>query len=119
MSKWIRVEDALPRQGRRVLAYTIEDDKFPWLDSDYFEANQYDGSWQECVNWCDIHVTHWMPLPASPDEETIKIIEDERLSYIRKVEGELNAWISSNMGSYPLEVILCAMANLIIRKLIK
>ena len=65
---WIRVEDALPKDGKRVLAYAIHDEEMPYLDASYFEAHHYDGCWYEEIDSCRIHVTHWMPLPELPHD---------------------------------------------------
>lgn len=64
---WISVKEKLPKNGEKVLAYAIKDENLPCLDCNYFEAHHYDGRWTENVDSCDIHVTHWMPLPEPPE----------------------------------------------------
>lgn len=58
---WISVKDRLPEEYERILTY----DKY----SDVKE-NRLLRSYP-CVSWSyGFHVTHWMPLPESPKEES-------------------------------------------------
>lgn len=68
---WISVKDKLPEEGKRILAYAKKDENsdFPYLDSSYFEADQYGGLFYENVDGCRINVTHWMPLSTPPKDE--------------------------------------------------
>ena len=66
--KWISVEERLPKSGERVLIMfkPFEDDEnisIGWLTKSDFDC--YDDS----VNFFR-SVTHWMPLPEPPKEET-------------------------------------------------
>lgn len=60
-SKWISVEDRLPEFGERVLVY-IED------SGSYFVAwVNKENRWHIATGQSILGVTHWQPLPASPD----------------------------------------------------
>ncbi len=73
---WVRVEDGLPQvkpgdfDGARVLAFWATTD--PDEDPGGIETSWFDGrNWQGANGEMDYHgnrrVTHWMPLPATPD----------------------------------------------------
>ena len=53
MSQWIPVNERLPDEEVRVLAY--DGDKV-------FESEYWNGSWEWLAD-----VTHWMPLPNPPE----------------------------------------------------
>ena len=55
MAEWIPVSERLPPEETRVLAFDG--------DVDVFESEYCCGKWE----W-DANVTHWMPLPESPQE---------------------------------------------------
>jgi hypothetical protein len=62
-SRWIPVEEALPKEGERVLC---SDDFDGWID-----VLQH----QRLCGWLDRHgnepyaqPTHWMPMPVKPPE---------------------------------------------------
>ena len=68
--KWIPVTDRLPEDGSDVLAYLKYAD-----NSRIAAANYYKGTWQDCIMGRlylteEGFVTHWMPLPEPPEEET-------------------------------------------------
>ena len=59
---WIPVSERLPEQGQEVIVYTggvLKPSVHPYL---FWDAS-YD-SW--------LRVTHWMPLPEPPKEDTVK-----------------------------------------------
>jgi hypothetical protein len=53
MSQWIPVDERLPPEETRLLAY--DGDKV-------FESEYWNGNWEWCAD-----VTHWMPLPEPPE----------------------------------------------------
>lgn len=53
--KWIPVTERFPESGKYVLAYSADDDLMAVEERHKFEAFQ---------------ITHWMPLPDPPKEET-------------------------------------------------
>lgn len=62
MNKWISVKDRLPEENVRVLVWldeTLYD--YTHIDTDRLKRNTW-------VRWGKA-VTHWMPLPAPPNEE--------------------------------------------------
>lgn len=64
--RWIPVTERLPEDGSDVLAY---------LDSRITAANYYKETWQDCVMGRlylteEGVVTHWMPIPEPPKEDT-------------------------------------------------
>jgi len=68
--EWIPVTERLPEDGSDVLAYLKNAD-----NSRIAAANYYKGTWQDCVMGRlylteEGFVTHWMPLPEPPKEET-------------------------------------------------
>ena len=71
MGEWINVEDRLPDRVERVLCacwdYVI---KIYWHKLLWFE----NGNWWKSIKTYDAnynkHVTHWMPLPEPPKENT-------------------------------------------------
>ena len=67
-SKWISVEDSLPKSYEKVLTYN----KFDTIDFDIYRAI---GGWQLCE--C---VTHWMPLPEPPSNKSRykRLVEEHR-----------------------------------------
>lgn len=58
--KWIPVSERLPEHGQEVIIYTGNIQK-PTVLAYQFWNPKYD-------TWA--HVTHWMPLPEPPKEET-------------------------------------------------
>ncbi len=67
LPKWISVEERLPENFKRVLAYAIHGSAL-YLNCNYFEATFNGDFWYECVDSCRICVTHWMPLPTPPEK---------------------------------------------------
>lgn len=61
--RWIPVEERLPNPKQNVLAYSPK--------SGIAEADYADGFWMQ-YRWSSVmdSVTHWMPLPQPPKEET-------------------------------------------------
>lgn len=63
-SPWISVKDRLPKENTKVLAIwddCIETAFYEYIDGDY---------WSNSEIGCDLPVTHWMPLPKLPQENT-------------------------------------------------
>ena len=67
MSKWIRVQDAVPEEGVCVLTYNSKDSIY---SVDYiieFEMIHEAGFiWANCLMAHGLDITHWMPLPEAP-----------------------------------------------------
>jgi len=87
---WISVKDSVPNDNKRVFICCMDDIDnycYPYCYEDACEVGFYeDGKWYsdtrfsildhngkiglkmavDCKNWCDIDVTHWMPLPDKP-----------------------------------------------------
>jgi hypothetical protein len=61
-NKWISVKDRLPDTGIEVLVVSGTDREVAWRHID-------DGEWSSYSALG--HVTHWMPLPALPEEEVL------------------------------------------------
>ena len=59
--KWISVEERLPLEGEDVLVWEARG--FAFVD------NQRNGKWVICDDVIGA-ITHWMPLPEPPKEET-------------------------------------------------
>lgn len=66
---WIKVEESLPEERKRVLGYAGLYDNSSHIDCSYFECHHYGGRWIEEIDGLVIHVTHWMPLPKPPHEQ--------------------------------------------------
>jgi hypothetical protein len=61
VSGWISVKDRLPDTYKPVITY----DKYSGVKENWLLKEK------PCVNWSQgFHVTHWMPLPEPPKEET-------------------------------------------------
>lgn len=64
---WISVKDRLPEDDNEVLVY-YGGSRVKWKYGIEF-VNYING---ECYGWCGqdqlVSVTHWMPLPAPPDD---------------------------------------------------
>ena len=66
MSEWIPVTDRLPEDGSDILAYAENGE-----DARIVPANYDRGTWFDCCfNRVTENITHWMPLPEPPKEET-------------------------------------------------
>lgn len=77
MRKWIDVKTALPELNKEVLVWTVYDNK-PHVNIGYLRygphsvmINPYGlPQGKDCrEEWNIMGVTHWMPLPESPNEE--------------------------------------------------
>ena len=65
---WISVQGRLPDNGQDVLAY-LDDGE----ETRVAPCNYANGVWFDCVMNRVVtlhHITHWMPLPEPPKEET-------------------------------------------------
>lgn len=68
--QWISVEDRLPKNGERVLGYSEDYERSECVvfkDEDFWMTN--DMGDLESFEFSD-SVTHWMPLPYAPDDES-------------------------------------------------
>ena len=76
MNEWISVKDRLPEYDIPVLVtYIGLGDKKPYSDAVAMwslELNGYNGGWVWTLDESEVEVkiTHWMPLPKPPKEET-------------------------------------------------
>lgn len=64
--EWISVKTRLPAKDQRVLVWLEYDDeayKAQYEDGDYFDPLPC-----SCCRWMG-KVTHWMPLPQSPEDK--------------------------------------------------
>ena len=81
--KWIPVTERLPDIGGCylvVVKYKYDFEKEYNYDTDVatfhfgYESKYIDGQWNTYVDWDEgqqyLHVTHWMPLPEPPKEES-------------------------------------------------
>jgi hypothetical protein len=78
--RWIPVTEQLPEIGTYIIAgrmkYDYENEYTHFVDVAYFGPrwNDADCSWQTFNDWCEgqqeFEITHWMPLPKPPKEET-------------------------------------------------
>lgn len=68
--KWINVEERLPEQGKRYLVVRYDEvTKTSFVDILWHDA--HDLWWNRLYKNCgSFNVTHWMPLPEPPKEET-------------------------------------------------
>ncbi len=75
---WISVEERFPEKGVRVLTIDYHKD-IRILHLDWFFGDQYDDSvWETDRGWADDKdgwwgngvITHWMPLPDPPKEQS-------------------------------------------------
>ena len=68
MTEWIKVENRLPENDSRCIAYDGKDVLAVCYNKSYrFYTNEFsctDGEFKEKVN----NVTHWMPLPEKPND---------------------------------------------------
>ena len=72
LPRWIPVEERLPKYGVRVLAtdmYEEDDCTGIWTREEY--KDDADGCWYDEHGWWHAldEVTHWMPLPKTPEVE--------------------------------------------------
>jgi len=75
--QWISVEDRLPELDLPVLLLTEVDGVITgWRDLGDTEFSDYrwvignsNFMWDEAYNLNDLEITHWMPLPPSPEAE--------------------------------------------------
>jgi hypothetical protein len=68
--QWISVEERLPENGSKCLAYLLSTSKEYWKIVVLRKVGEPDNDWRldgrELANSWD--VTHWMPLPEPPQE---------------------------------------------------
>jgi hypothetical protein len=64
--RWISVKERLPEDGQKIIA-TFRDNGGRVVDQARYNNGEFDfASW--AYVWGD-NVTHWMPLPQSPEED--------------------------------------------------
>lgn len=65
MTEWISVEDRLPEEGEWVLTFSRKVNIKMWENNIFYDGdvNYY------CPIGVENGVTHWMPLPAPPDNK--------------------------------------------------
>ena len=81
--KWIPVSERLPDIGGCylvVVKYKYDFEREYNYDTDVaafnfcYDRNYIDGRWSTYIDWDEgqqyLHVTHWMPLPEPPEEES-------------------------------------------------
>lgn len=61
--RWIPVTERLPEDAALVLIYPVDDEA---ASAQYWQQSNHFRMWDYCVKPGD--VTHWMPLPAAPEE---------------------------------------------------
>lgn len=72
---WVSVKDGMPKTGGQVLVIASGKPMSNLTLYDAYELAEYtpEGwvfeTWPE---WEDANVTHWMPLPAAPEERTVE-----------------------------------------------
>lgn len=69
MSEWIPVTERLPHHLQSVIVHRDDGGIFIW---EYFDTSPTDDCWidDNCNVYSFEAVTHWMPLPEPPKEET-------------------------------------------------
>ncbi len=71
--KWISVKERLPEYGEYVLAYGYDCDEYGYkvVRGCFYFGDEEDGeSWFVRAIEIVIEVTHWMPLPEAPKEDS-------------------------------------------------
>ena len=75
MSNWISVDDQLPNYKEEVHVLILLKEDYDWFPKSY--AQRVDKAWwlpqRECFVFEDVEdakhlITHWMPLPESPED---------------------------------------------------
>lgn len=64
--KWIPVKERLPEECDRYLTVSIE----PWFGTTVVDTMRWSRIWMYDGRPTEATVTHWMPLPTPPKEET-------------------------------------------------
>lgn len=64
MNKWIKVEDQLPQDFRKVIVWVYRYPHPCFMDV----STRQDGRWTSHNEGAST-ITHWMPLPAPPDKK--------------------------------------------------
>jgi len=77
MNKWISVDEKLPFCSKDVLVY-ISNYPRPYIDVTCTYRYGKDKNGNDTINWQDgwrkgqrHEITHWMPLPAPPNTESV------------------------------------------------
>jgi hypothetical protein len=98
MNKWISVNDRLPDNSNVVLAYNLKNSRGIYIHKIYF-AFYYEYRWTQSNDaaW-KMDVTHWMPLPNPPKEESESIGNIEQLNAI-ELANELKDFHNDNSNS--------------------
>lgn len=65
-SRWISVEERLPEDGKNVLIFVRTMSRWWHMEVDWHTGNSWYNNAE--TNWNKI--THWMPLPEPPKEES-------------------------------------------------
>jgi hypothetical protein len=86
MSQWIPVDERLPPEETRLLAY--DGDKV-------FESEYWNGNWEWCAD-----VTHWMPLPEPPEVTQSAADADAEIDRLRLTDEERQAiaWVCGDLA---------------------
>ena len=63
-TNWISVKDRLPGKNGDYLAYTCDGIVWPY----FFTASS--GVWEDTLGYSTDTVTHWMPLPEPPNQNS-------------------------------------------------
>ncbi|HCJ5889343.1 TPA: DUF551 domain-containing protein [Klebsiella pneumoniae] len=68
--KWISVSERLPEAGVKVLCFPLEDEPIHAVFNGqlWLQDVSWSGSEEPIDNVIPVPVTHWMPIPAAPQE---------------------------------------------------
>jgi len=64
-ARWVPVGERLPDEGKDVLAFTLDNNvKSLWFERQRFETDEGSRIHHD-------YVTHWRPMPAPPEQQTV------------------------------------------------